>query len=626
MKRNIDNLVAQNRLWDAQRVLIQGAQSGLVGVSDAASGIASGWTAVTNVLGNVWDKFGEVVARAVSLQRIDLSEQLERANARLIQLNVEQERFLATGLSSGLQFQGDRTEAIRQQIKAINEVNQKLGEQAAATARVQAAQRSFSDEALIRNLVPEIAQREQLNNQLEQMERIFQSLANDEGAGAQLKALGYTFEFVAKALEKARVASRDFQTESQKAATAAKISYDAVTAYSPSSRANIARRQAEEQYRGDPQAKQRAEEAYTLALHQANEAIREQARERLLAAEQSKQSAQLEIDLIGRTMAEQVMARANLQARQQLEQEAARNRTQFDEAEYARLVKINQELGRKAQLRAEADLRSRVQFETDTLFMSPSDQRIAQEMRNIYGSGWQSQMNSALAMQMRMNDTLRDYGSIASSSFVTFGQNIRNGQNAMEALRNAGLDALGKISDKLIQMAADDLIGRALGGGRSSGGGLFGLIGGLFGDGSSGGAQWVNGYNVAATGGVNPFPLPSYDGNVFSQGRVIPHELGGVVDRLGAFAMANGNIGTIAEKEPEAIMPLKRGSDGKLGVSASGGGGTKVSMAFNIDARGAQVGAGEEIAAALAALVKSPGFEARVAQVVNEAKRRGNIK
>jgi hypothetical protein len=49
-------------------------------------------------------------------------------------------------------------------------------------------------------------------------------------------------------------------------------------------------------------------------------------------------------------------------------------------------------------------------------------------------------------------------------------------------------------------------------------------------------------------------------------------------------AMATGVMG---EAGPEAIMPLKRGADGKLGVAASGGGGVTVNV--SVDAKGTQV-------------------------------------
>ena len=58
-------------------------------------------------------------------------------------------------------------------------------------------------------------------------------------------------------------------------------------------------------------------------------------------------------------------------------------------------------------------------------------------------------------------------------------------------------------------------------------------------------------------------------GGVFSQGRITPFARGGVVSQPTIFPMKSG-LGLMGEAGPEAVMPLKRGSDGKLGVEASG--------------------------------------------------------
>lgn len=69
------------------------------------------------------------------------------------------------------------------------------------------------------------------------------------------------------------------------------------------------------------------------------------------------------------------------------------------------------------------------------------------------------------------------------------------------------------------------------------------------------------------------------DGGVFSGGKVTPFANGGVVGGPTMFPMSNG-VGLMGEAGPEAIMPLKRGSDGKLGVE--GGGGVTVVQNINI--------------------------------------------
>jgi len=61
------------------------------------------------------------------------------------------------------------------------------------------------------------------------------------------------------------------------------------------------------------------------------------------------------------------------------------------------------------------------------------------------------------------------------------------------------------------------------------------------------------------------------NGLAFDRGNVIPFASGGIFDRPTLFPMAKG-FGLMGEAGTEAIMPLTRGSDGKLGVKASGGG------------------------------------------------------
>jgi len=62
----------------------------------------------------------------------------------------------------------------------------------------------------------------------------------------------------------------------------------------------------------------------------------------------------------------------------------------------------------------------------------------------------------------------------------------------------------------------------------------------------------------------------SANGNVFDQSGVTAFAKGGVVGGPTIFPFANG-IGLMGEAGPEAIMPLSRGADGKLGVAAANG-------------------------------------------------------
>ena len=65
--------------------------------------------------------------------------------------------------------------------------------------------------------------------------------------------------------------------------------------------------------------------------------------------------------------------------------------------------------------------------------------------------------------------------------------------------------------------------------------------------------------------------MPFANGASFVQGRVMPFAQGGIVASPVSFPMRGGR-GLMGEAGPEAIMPLTRGADGRLGVQSSGGG------------------------------------------------------
>ena len=76
----------------------------------------------------------------------------------------------------------------------------------------------------------------------------------------------------------------------------------------------------------------------------------------------------------------------------------------------------------------------------------------------------------------------------------------------------------------------------------------------------------------------------SAKGNVFENNQhVTAYAKGGVINSPHFKYMSNGGIAVAGEKSAEAILPLKRGADGNLGVVSQGGGSNIVNVTVNAE-------------------------------------------
>lgn len=81
------------------------------------------------------------------------------------------------------------------------------------------------------------------------------------------------------------------------------------------------------------------------------------------------------------------------------------------------------------------------------------------------------------------------------------------------------------------------------------------------------GLSTIMGQGFNSLFGAGPVPA------AMKMGGIKPFAAGGVIGTPTYFPMSTGGLGLAGEAGPEAIVPLSRGSDGRLGVAMNGGGG-----------------------------------------------------
>ncbi|MEM8572424.1 MAG: phage tail tape measure protein [Pseudomonadota bacterium] len=133
--------------------------------------------------------------------------------------------------------------------------------------------------------------------------------------------------------------------------------------------------------------------------------------------------------------------------------------------------------------------------------------------------------------------------SVTSSFKSAFDDVIMDGKRVSDALKSLGSSVASSALQKAIA-PVNDAVGSSL----------------------SSGVQ-------AVLTGLMPFAR----GGAFAQGRVRAFANGGIVNGPTHFPM-RGGMGLMGEAGPEAIMPLERGADGRLGVRGGSAGGVNVTV------------------------------------------------
>lgn len=159
----------------------------------------------------------------------------------------------------------------------------------------------------------------------------------------------------------------------------------------------------------------------------------------------------------------------------------------------------------------------------------------------------------------KLTDSFNNAKSITGSFFQDLRQDLWDGVSAWQAFGNAALNVLDNILSKMLDIGVDY---------------LFNAVGAA---GTSGGTEKFSWSSVASSIGSwfsgSSAPAAAANGGAFTNG---------VYNSPTLFKFANGGqFGVMGEAGPEAVMPLRRGPDGSLGVQADGVGKDVVVNVYN---------------------------------------------
>jgi superfamily II RNA helicase len=202
---------------------------------------------------------------------------LQQAQARLQELEA------IAGRRSSSANQGLGTSnLIEQQRAKIDELTAAMQRYSQASVDEQQRQQSFAQAAAVRNQLPEIDQLQALRNEQEKLVKTMVDVQTTGGpASEMLKRMGLSYEELAKALSIANSNMTQFKSGFQSSFDQAKIAGDALTAFSPGARGDIARRQSMESTLGskmtDGERLTLAQQAYSNAVKSVTVSLSEQA-------------------------------------------------------------------------------------------------------------------------------------------------------------------------------------------------------------------------------------------------------------------------------------------------------------------------------------------------------------
>jgi hypothetical protein len=188
-------------------------------------------------------------------------------------------------------------------------------------------------------------------------------------------------------------------------------------------------------------------------------------------------------------------------------------------------------LSAQAEALARASMQADLLFERSQILRNSDDQQIASALKS---AGLPIDLNSQEAQMMRYNMALQETKDTFKGFFTDMADGLKQGKSLWDSFKDAAVNALGKIADKLIDRGLDGIFNSLFGGDQASpnsGGGAVGkLFGSLFG-----------GNNSPSTAPANDNQSSSFLSKLFGGGS----QSVGSMEVQAAVVNVNGGVGGV---------------------------------------------------------------------------------
>lgn len=260
--------------------------------------------------------------------------------------------------------------------------------------------------------------------------------------------------------------------------------------------------------------------------------------------------------------------RQRMQGEQQIRERYAQQRLQLDAAR------------RQAELEGRFDATAEDRYKAELGVINDFQQKALQSYAGYYKRRREQESSWQLGAAEALNNYLANSRDVASQSAQLFTTAFQGIEDALVSFVTKGKLSFASLRDAVIADIARMQLRSLMAGltGNLLGSGIGSMLGSVMGTGGTAAvASAMKGDsldNFLALNGDFASVLPNAKGNAFGPGgRVSFFAKGDVFGSPTLFGYGAGRLGILGEAGEEAVMPLTRGRDGKLGVAAQGAGG-----------------------------------------------------